>query len=110
MTRDQVLTRFRAAAKRIKTSTSIALWACLSAALGLLIASFVVPPTGIIDPSVLRAASLIFGFAALFVVREAVMEGLGIKLTHGNTTLVIKDQDGKPAEETAADGDQGCQE
>ncbi len=98
MTRDQVLTRFRAAAKRIKTSTSIALWACLSAALGLLIASFVVPPTGIIDPSVLRAASLIFGFAALFVVREAVMEGLGIKLTRGNTTLVIKYQDGKPAE------------
>lgn len=94
--------------RKVKTSTTIALWVCLAASLGLLVASFVVPPTGIIDPSVLRAASLLFGFAALFVVREAVMEGLGIKLTHGETTVEIKDLDGKPQEpETADDGDPG---
>lgn len=100
--------RFRAMTRKVKTSTTIALWVCLAASLGLLVASFVVPPTGIIDPSVLRAASLLFGFAALFVVREAVMEGLGIKLTHGETTVEIKDLDGKPQEpETADDGDPG---
>lgn len=94
--------------RKIKTSTTIALWVCLAASLGLLTASFVVPPTGIIDPSVLRAASLLFGFAALFVVREAVMEGLGVKLTHGETTVEIKDLDGKPQEpETADNGDPG---
>ena len=92
------LARFRAATKRIKTSTSIALWLCLGASLGLLVASFIVPPTGVIDGSVLRAASLIFGFAALFVAREAIMEGLGVKLTHGETTIEIKDQDG-PSDE-----------
>lgn len=92
------LSKFRALTRKVKTSTTIALWVCLAASLGLLIASFVVPPTGIVDPSVLRAASLLFGFAALFVVREAVMEGLGIKLTHGETTVEIKDLDGKPAD------------
>lgn len=102
------LSKFRALTRKVKTSTTIALWVCLAASLGLLIASFVVPPTGIVDPSVLRAASLLFGFAALFVVREAVMEGLGIKLTHGETTVEIKDLDGKPQEpETADDGDPG---
>lgn len=102
------LSKFRALTRKVKTSTTIALWVCLAASLGLLIASFVVPPTGIVDPSVLRAASLLFGFAALFVVREAVMEGLGIKLTHGETTVEIKDLDGKPQEpETAEDGDPG---
>lgn len=102
------LSKFRALTRKVKTSTTIALWVCLAASLGLLTASFVVPPTGIVDPSVLRAASLLFGFAALFVVREAVMEGLGIKLTHGETTVEIKDLDGKPQEpETADDGDSG---
>lgn len=100
------LSKFRALTRKIKTSTTIALWVCLAASLGLLTASFVVPPTGIVDPSVLRAASLLFGFAALFVVREAVMEGLGIKLTHGETTVEIKDLDGKPQEpETTEDED-----
>lgn len=95
MTRDQALTRFRAATKRVKTSTSIALWLCLGSSLGLLTASFIVPPTGVIDASVLRAASLVFAFATLFVVREAVMEGLGVKLTHGDTTIEVHDLDGK---------------
>ncbi len=100
------LSKFRALTRKVKTSTTIALWVCLAASLGLLTASFVVPPTGIIDPSVLRAASLLFGFAALFVVREAVMEGLGIKLTHGETTVEIKDLDGNPQEpETTDNGD-----
>lgn len=102
------LSKFRALTRKVKTSTTIALWVCLAASLGLLVASFVVPPTGIVDPSVLRAASLLFGFAALFVVREAVMEGLGIKLTHGETTVEIKDLDGKPQEpEAVEDGDPG---
>lgn len=95
--------RLRAMTRKVKTTTTIALWICLVASLGLLTASFVVPPTGIIDPSVLRAASLIFGFAALFVIREAVMEGLGVKLTHGETTIEVKDLDGAPAPEQQAD-------
>ena len=98
MTRDAAIARFRAATKKIKTSTTIALWTSFSLSAGLLIASFCVPPTGVIDGSVLKAASLIFGFAGLFFLREAVMEGLGVKLTHGQTTIEVHDLDGKPSE------------
>ncbi|MCR5841147.1 MAG: hypothetical protein K6G86_03620 [Bacteroidales bacterium] len=45
------------------------------------------------------AAGFLFGFATLFVAREAILEGFGIKLTHGNTTIEMKDQDGKQESE-----------
>lgn len=99
------LSKFRALTRKVKPSTTIALWVCLAASLGFLTASFVVPPTGIVDQSVLRAASLIFGFAALFVVREAVMEGLGIKLTHGDTVIEVKDLDGHQPDNPEEDED-----
>ena len=96
MTRTQRhLAQFRAITRRVRTSTTIALWSLTIISAGLLIASFIVPPTGVIDPSVLRGAGMLFGFAALFVAREAFLEGMGIKLTHGETTIEIKDQDGK---------------
>ena len=96
MTRtERHLAQFRAITRRVRTSTTIALWLLTGISAGLLIASFIVPPTGVIDPSVLRGAGMLFGFAALFVAREAFLEGMGIKLTHGETTIEIKDQDGK---------------
>ena len=96
MTRtERHLAQFRAITRRVRTSTTIALWSLTIISAGLLIASFIVPPTGVIDPSVLRGAGMLFGFAALFVAREAFLEGMGIKLTHGETTIEIKDQDGK---------------
>ena len=82
----------------VRTSTTIALMSCIMAAVGLSIASFIVPPTGVIDPSVLKFASWLFAFASLAVTREAIREGLGAKFTHGNTTIEIKDQDGDDEE------------
>lgn len=84
--------------KHVRTSTTIALWSFSVVAVALLIASFIVPPTGQIDPSVLKAGSLLFAFAALFEIREAIAEGLGVKLTHGDTTVVVHDMDGNPME------------
>jgi len=103
MTRDATIARFREATKNIKPGTTIALWTSFFLSAGLLIASFVVPPMGIIDGSVLKAASLIFGFAGLFFLREAVMEGLGVKLTHGETTIEVKDLDNQPKAENEED-------
>lgn len=97
MTRAAAISRFREATKNVKTSTTIALWSCLIISAGMLIASFIVPPRGVIDPSVLKAASLVFAFAGLFFLREAVMEGLGVKLTHGQTTIEVHDLDGNPS-------------
>lgn len=107
MTRDAYIARFREATKNVKTSTTIALWACFGIAAGLLVASFIVPPTGEIHASVLKGASLVFAFAGLFFLREAVMEGLGVKLTHGNTTIEVKDVDGKPGDHPAPAPEEG---
>ena len=104
MIRQETLTRFREAAKHVKASTTIALWSCLIISAGLLVASFLVPPTGVIDASVLKAASLIFAFAGLFFLREAVMEGLGVKLTHGQTTIEVHDLDGPAGGHVPAPG------
>jgi len=91
------LARIRAMTRNVKASTTIAMWVCLLAAIGLYVASFLVPPMGEIHPSVLKAGSWIFAFAGLAELREAVQEGLGFKLTHGDTTVVVQDLDSKPA-------------
>ena len=91
------LARFRAMTRNVRAGTSIALWVCMTATIGLLVASFIVPPTGEISPSALKGGSLLFAFAALMEAREAILEGFGFKLTHGNTTVVIKDTDGSAA-------------
>jgi len=104
----RALARFRAMTRNVRTSTTVALWCFALVAAALLVASFCVPPTGQIDPSVLKAGSLLFAFAALFEAREAISEGLGVKLTHGQTTVVVKDLDeGAPApdEEIEEDSD-----
>lgn len=89
------LTRFRAFTKRVRISTTIALWVCVLCSIGLFVASFLVPPLGEIDPSVLKAGGEIFAFAALILLREAILEGFGVKLTHGQTTIELQDMDGK---------------
>lgn len=108
MERKRRLARFRSLTRNVRTSTTVALWVCLLAAIGLLTASFIVPPTGEISPSVLKAGSLVFAFAALMEAREAILEGFGIKLTHGSTTVEVKDQDGQetPPEGATADENQ----
>ena len=99
--RQQMLSRLREATKNVRKSTTILLWVFSLAAIGLFVASFIVPPTGVIDPSVLKGVAWLFAFAALLEAREAIMEGLGVKLTHGDTTLQVGDMDGKDPEPAA---------
>ena len=60
---------------------------------GLIVASFIVPPMGVVDGSVLAAVGEIFAFAALFAAWEAIDKCLDAKITHGNTTISL-DGDG----------------
>lgn len=60
-------------------------------AIGLLIASFFVPPTGVIDGSVLAATGEIFAFAALGTVIKAIDNGVDAKVQHNNTSVTIGD-------------------
>lgn len=86
---------FRAVTQRVSSSTTAALWVCLSLTIAMFVVSLCLPPYGKIDPSIFTAAGFLFGFASLFEIREAVREGLGVKLTHGKTTVEIHDLDGK---------------
>ena len=95
MTVEQSMREFRTITKRVSTSTTIALWVCLLTTIALFVTSAYWPPKGSIDPSMFKAAGFLFGFATLIVIREAIREGLGVKLTHGNSSLEIKDTDGK---------------
>lgn len=58
---------------------------------GLLIASFCLPPTGIIHASVLEAVAEIFAFGALGAVYKAIDKGAKAKIVHGNTNLILND-------------------
>lgn len=62
-------------------------------AIGLLIASFLVPPMGVIDGSVLGAVGELFGFAALGTLIKAIDRGMDAKLQHGDTTVQITSGD-----------------
>lgn len=95
MTVQQKMREFRVITKRVSTSTTIALWVCLLTTIALFITSALMPPKGVIDPSMFKAAGYLSGFATLFVIREAIREGLGVKLTHGDTTVQVGDMDGK---------------
>lgn len=94
----QVLREFRAMTHRVSKSTTIALWTCLLTTIALFTLSAVMPPKGAIDPSMFSAAGFLFGFATLFELREAIREGLGVKLTHGGTSLQVGDLDGPDPE------------
>ena len=60
---------------------------------GLIIGSFFVPPQGVIDGSVLAAVGELFAFAALFMAWEAVDRGVDAKVTHGNTTIELNNDE-----------------
>ena len=75
------------------TKAKIAAAALSFIAVGLIVASFCIPPQGVVDGSVLAAVGEIFAFAALFAVWEAVDKGIDAKIVHGNTTIIL-DGDG----------------
>ena len=93
------ISEFRAITSRVSISTTIALWVCLCMTISMFAASLCLPPIGTIDPTVFKGAGFLFAFATLFELREAIREGLGVKLTHGETTVEIHDLDGKQDED-----------
>lgn len=92
----QTVREFRAMTRRVSISTTIALWICLGMTIAMFVVSLFIPPRGVIDASIFKAAGFMFAFASLFELREAIREGLGVKLTHGQTTIEVHDLDGEP--------------
>lgn len=78
----------------IRTAVSHNFWFYFLAvtAVGLIIASFLLPPVGVIDNSVLAAAGEIFAFAALGTLVHAIDKGKTARVMHGNTSLEVSDR------------------
>ena len=55
----------------------------------LIVVSFFIPPTGVIDGSVFAGVGELFGFGALWEVHLAIKRGIDAKVTHNNTTIEI---------------------
>ncbi len=80
----------------------IEFWLCLATTIGLFVGGFFVPPTGVIDGSLLSAAGILFGFATLAQVPVIIGSAKTAKITHGDTTIEVsrkqKDQQEHEAE------------
>lgn len=59
----------------------------------LIILGFIVPPTGVIDGSVLTAVGELFAFAALGQVPTLIKRGADVTLQHGETSLTLNNPD-----------------
>ena len=73
--------------------SNISFWICLCTSLVLIALGFLVPPVGDIHPSILTAVGELFGFATLAVVADAIKFGYDAKITHGNTTIEVNNDD-----------------
>lgn len=58
----------------------------------LIVVSMILPPTGVIDPSVMEAAGLIFTFSSIF---EALISDKVVRWVTKHGTLYIGDKDGQ---------------
>lgn len=66
---------------------------CFAISIILLVISFLLPPPGQIDNSVLTAVGEIFGFATLFVFIERAHKGADITFRHKDTEVVVNNPD-----------------
>lgn len=64
---------------------------CLVVSIILFVGGFFCPPMGVIDGSVLKAAGILFGFAALAVGAQALHNGKELTIHHGDTEVEIGD-------------------
>lgn len=96
--------------KTVKESVSHNFWFYFLTiiAVGLIIASFLLPPTGIIDNSVLAAAGEIFAFAALGTLVHAIDKGKTARVMHGNTSLEVGTPKEREEPEEPEDYDERC--
>ena len=71
---------------------TIPFWICLIVSIGLIVSGFCVPPTGIIDGTVLTAVGILFGFATLAQIPVIIEVAGYVKMTKGDITIEAKGQ------------------
>ena len=65
----------------------------LGVSVALVITGFIVPPTGVIDGSVLNAVGELLAFAALAVGSHAITLGYDLKLQKGDTSITLNNDE-----------------
>lgn len=78
-------------AKELKKG--IPFWICLISTISLLVGGFIVPPTGVVDGSVLTSAAILFGFATLSQIPVIIQVAGYVKMTKGDMTIEAKGLD-----------------
>lgn len=61
----------------------------LIVSIALIVGGFIVPPTGVIDGSVLTAVGLLLMFAVIEKIPEAIKAGRNIKVQKGDASLEV---------------------
>lgn len=69
-------------------------WLTLSTSIGLMVSGFCVPPTGVIDGSVLKAVALLLGFATIAQIPIIIQVAGYFRMTKGDVTIEAS-KDGK---------------
>ena len=86
----------------------IGLYLILILSIALMVASFLVPPLGVIAPSVLQGSAIILGFTWLLYVTvhipDFVEKGAKIKASYGNASIEIGRNKKKKQEDDAEAG------
>jgi hypothetical protein len=68
-------------------------YVCLVMSIALMVASFLLPPQGVIDPSVLTATGILFAFAALGVAGQNLANGKDVTFKKGDMEFTIDDEE-----------------
>lgn len=68
-------------------------YVCLIMSVVVGIVSFLLPPTGVIDTSVLKFIALLLAFAALGVAGQNLANGKDVTFQHGETEITIEDKE-----------------
>lgn len=84
---------------RCYLAENLGFWVFGISSIILLGVSFVLPPTGVINATVLEGVAELFAFASLGAVYRAINKGTPASITHGGTTVSVN----KDAEENGDD-------
>ena len=69
-------------------------WCCLVSAIIMLSVSFVLPPTGEINPTVLQGSAILMGFSVIGILPECLRLSKEVTVRKGDLEVSLSDGDG----------------
>ena len=73
------MTEIKQILRNVPLGWAITFFVCFGVDIALLIVSFFIPPQGIIDPSVLTGAALLFAFPTLYTAYACIQNGIAAR-------------------------------